>query len=262
MAPKPVLAHDRQSTRGRGRGRCGAGPAAGGRGLLGDRGAAGPVSGPFSLGPTSLRGKSTVAPSHATFTGGVSAHHSGTSRFGRGSSSAATSYADGRYEEDGDVLDLEKVIDLERLELGDEYCPVHIAAPDTDKMSGVRATVTAADIIKIPGQIILLQMPTSLPALQTTSEAMDEDHAVKTDDISEGTEGEYGKLCVHESGRLSLLVNGIRYWIELGCNPADVSHVGGSQTFVAIDPEYEQSFELGQVHNTLVGSLDFDSCML
>lgn len=161
------------------------------------------------------------------------------------------------------MLDLEKVIDLERLELGDEHCPVHIAATPLDKMLREdTTTVKPVDIMQIPGQIFLIQMPT-LPALQTAAggEGDEAPQEPKSDDIPEGTEGEYGTLCEHESGRLSLLINGIRYFLELGSNPADLPHVDGSQTVVAIDPEYEQSFELGQVHNTFVGSLDFDSCM-
>lgn len=155
---------------------------------------------------------------------------------------------------------------MESLELGEDHCPVHIAAPSPSN-DLVKSPETLSDIIADNQQILLIQMPSELPKLENTRMSIGEGETAEEAPQPSAhwpaeSEGEYGSLAIHASGRVSLTINGIRYFLESG-NSAVVEqgHVAGCQSVVAIDPEYEQSFELGQIKNALIASLDISSIL-
>lgn len=261
---------ERPAGRGRGRGRGGAA-----RGLLSDRGQAnsGPsiVSGPFSLGPSASKTRSSVAPVNVGFAGGISRggpSGTGSGRGGAGSirgpgsgRAAATAQSSSTFADDDEVVQLEKMISNVSMELGQDFCPVHIyAAPKTEPVAETE-TPNAGEIIQNPGQLFLIQMPSRLPVLEEKAMEVEgeEGKRIVADGWQEGTEGEYGKLCIHASGRVSMLINGMRYFLDPNVSASCSSTAAGSQSVVAIDPEYEQSFELGQVNNTFIANLDLAS---
>lgn len=256
----------------RGRGR-------GGRGLLGDRrkdacDASKFVSGPFSLGPSASKSSRSSAGPHVGFApptrsssriaggGGGGGGRGRANAQGNAASSAGNNYGD----DDGNMCDLEKIINIERLQLGEEHCPVHIQPNHADSV--MDTDVKPADVLEDPEGLFLFQLPKTLPALQNMNESASEEtegnennQQNKKDSWPESVEGQYGKLFVHASGKLTMEINGIRYDLDCGLNPADSPHVSGSQAIVAIDPEYEQSFELGPIKNTFIASLDLSSCL-
>jgi hypothetical protein len=128
----------------------------------------------------------------------------------------------------------------------------------------VKSSETLSDIITDNQQLLLLQMPLTLPQLEVTrmNDNTEDEAPQPTDQWPADAEGEYGKLAIHASGRVSLMINGIRYFLESG-NSAVVEpgHVSGCQSVVAIDPEFEQSFELGQIKHSLIASLDISSIL-
>jgi len=169
------------------------------------------------------------------------------------------------FEDETEVMDLDKIISLESIDLGEDFCPVNIACPDANKIIVGESTARAVDILQNPGQLFLIQLPTFIPEIEKAEPEAEANLealvAESKEALPEGTEGEYGTLCVHESGKLSLIVNGVRFFLESGSNLADLPHVSGSQSIVAIDPEYEQSFELGSVSHTFVATLDYEGCL-
>lgn len=128
----------------------------------------------------------------------------------------------------------------------------------------VKSSEALSDKIADNQQLLLLQMPLTLPQLGDTrlSDNPEDEAPQSTDQWPADVEGEYGKLAIHASGKVSLTINGIRYFLESGCSAVvEPGHVSGCQSVVAIDPEYEQSFELGQIKNCLIASLDISSIL-
>lgn len=213
------------------------------------------------MGPTGLKGgrqsSATVGFAPPAAFGNGSGPGFGAIRAGRQRVNPVAA-VDGQFEDETRTIDLEKMIQLERLALGDDYAPVNISCgPPGDAL---QEPVAPIDVLEASGQIFVFQLPLRIPEPARPAPAQ-EGAQPASDEWPEGVEGEFGKLLVHESGRLSLEVNGIRFFLELGNNPSDISHVSGSQSIVAIDHDYEQSFELGQVSNTFVASLDLAQCL-
>lgn len=135
----------------------------------------------------------------------------------------------------------------------------------------------------IPGKLMLFQLPACLPPLQCEDDALAESskvapmssllgeekervldletfksnqEALEAQQLARSqsqwplnAEGHYGKLRVHASGRLSLLINGQAYTALPSTTCPDVM---GTQRAVAIDTEYGQSFDLGTIQQSLL----------
>jgi hypothetical protein len=257
------------TTRGRGRGRGRALSVGNGRGLL-----EAPVSGPFAHGPalsnTNSRG----------LIGGIS-------MMGRNNKRDSISFVSNRM--DSGILregEKEKEKEKEKEEAFsslEEYLskrtigkhlPITLAnnVPEGD-------TVITDDVyVKgdlCEGKLLLFQLPSCLPTppddnLQPAitpiapsllgvgeqERAMDietfnslQSPNIPTPSSTWNSEGLYGKLRVHRSGRMSLLVNGQ----VMEAAPSTVqSGLMGIRRAVAIDADYEQSFDVGTVAETVV----------
>lgn len=158
-------------------------------------------------------------------------------------------------------MDLERMMQLEWLNLGQDHTPVYLGAESETKAKKIEdqqpAAFTVSDLLEsLHSSVGLFQLPPRLPrvkAMEPPKETED-GQPIEPAQCPEGSEGLYGKLLVHASGKVSLEIDGIRFALEAGEDPADMPHVSASQSVVAIDPEYEQSFELGQINHTFVAS--------
>lgn len=179
----------------------------------------------------------------------------------RGGASSAVSQMSGPVEE-GSLFDLDRLIDMESLDLGEDYCPVYISA-DCDKKKAMEGESTArlSDLLETDDGVFLLQLPSALPAIEAQEKEQVELQENEETKPEIPVEGEIGRLLFHQSGKVTLEINGIRYTLETAEGLSDLPHITGAQSIVAIDPEYEQSFELADVRHTLLGSLDFSSAL-
>ncbi len=158
------------------------------------------------------------------------------------------------------AVGLVELIKHEAENMGEENCPVYIAADSAGFATNMDIDIKPVDILNSSEHFILFQLPVILPEINSKVDIdVEAETEKKTEEWPESIEGEYGSLCIHESGRLSLLVNDVRYFLDLGNNPFDTNRFIGAQSIVAIDPEYEQSFELGQIQNSFIGSIDLES---
>lgn len=105
------------------------------------------------------------------------------------------------------------------------------------------------------GKMFLFQMPPVLPTLLNTS-----NDTISTNESSEkwpsNAQGRYGKLRRYKSGRITMtLENGVEFLV----NPSIENFSEAQNTSVlAIDPEFAQSFNLGQVEGKFVCVPEFD----
>jgi hypothetical protein len=157
-------------------------------------------------------------------------------------------------------MELERMMQLEALSLGQDHTPVYLGTEAEDKIKHHKNTETlpfaVSDLLEsLHGSIGLFQLPPRLPKIKDSADAeKNQEQEQPCPQYPDGVEGLYGKLLVHASGKVSLEVDGIRFALEAGEDPTDAPHVTSCQSVVAIDPEYEQSFELGQIHHTFVAS--------
>lgn len=193
------------------------------------------------------------APSTNTGGGG------GTGR-ARGSRAVTPSPSGLGLADDDNLMELERMMQLEALSLGQDHTPVYLGTEADDKAKKQNNSdslpFAVSDLLEsLHGSVGLFQLPPRLPKIKSAA-AMDKDQESEQPAplYPDGVEGLYGKLLVHASGKVSLEVDGIYFTLEAGEDPTDAPHVTSCQSVVAIDPEYEQSFELGQIHRTFVAS--------
>ena len=190
-------------------------------------------------------------------TGGAGAGRARASRTAGPSSQEAVSHVD-----DDNLMDLERMMQLETLSLGHDHTPVYLGTEPEDKTkskgSEEALPFVVSDLLEsLHDSVGLFQLPPRLPkpkSAATTTTEQEEQAPQEQQPFPEGAEGLYGKLLVHASGKVSLEIDGIRFALEAGEDPADLPHVTACQSVLAIDPEYEQSFELGQINHTFVAS--------
>ncbi|PJF18341.1 hypothetical protein PSACC_01833 [Paramicrosporidium saccamoebae] len=255
--PKPV------AVRGRGRGRGAARPHPPRSGLLTPVA----VSGPFAHGPAAAANKSRTS----SFT---------TNTLKSKPTTMVDSNPSLDYEEDSN---LEQVL-AQRIESA--HLPVSLLSLSAEdvivKTEGGRNIIM--DDVYLDGsalldgerKLFLVQLPSCIPVMRDESNTTvqpdtlpsalltGEEHAMDIDAFRslesntkpEATsawpttaEGLYGKIQRHASGRLSLLVNGQQFTAVPSTTRPELT---GIRRAVAIDTEYEQSFDLGQLSDHLV----------
>ena len=112
------------------------------------------------------------------------------------------------------------------------------------------------------GKLFLFQMPPVLPTLLNTATATDNANNEQTsandsaEKWSSSAQGRYGKLRRYKSGRITMILeNGVEFLL----NPSiDNSSDAQNTSVLAIDPEFAQSFNLGQVEGKFVCVPEFD----
>lgn len=155
------------------------------------------------------------------------------------------------------------MMQLETLSLGHDHTPVYLGTEpeDKDKAKAQRIedsqSFSVSDLLEaLHGSVGLFQLPPRLPKIKSESApAVDQEgQPPQEQQIPDNAEGLYGKLLVHASGKVSIEIDGVRFALEAGQDPTDLPHVTACQSLLAIDPEYEQSFELAQINHTFVAS--------
>lgn len=90
-----------------------------------------------------------------------------------------------------------------------------------------------------------------IDAFRSLQQASEEARSARRRGWPLGAEGHYGRLCVHASGRVSLVVNGHRYHAV----PSTLLPAPPSPTIsrlVAVDAEHGRSFDFGSISHHLV----------
>lgn len=106
-------------------------------------------------------------------------------------------------------------------------------------------------------KMFLFQMPPVLPTLLNTANANTEASSSETaEKWPSNAQGRYGKLRRYKSGRITMVLeNGVEFLV----NPSiDNSAEAQNTSVLAIDPEFAQSFNLGQVEGKFVCVPEFD----
>ena len=221
------------------------GERAGGKGLL-----AAQASGPFAQGPAAPRTRHTIS--------------SVVSRVKK--DPGASALVGTECEESAESLENY----LTNRTIGD-HLPVSLAGNGCDRVGPESVGFARLQ----PGKLMLFQLPACMPApaddgnavttptVSSPLSAGEEERAMdieafrslQTTDLQHkpswpaNAEGYYGKLRIHASGRMTLQVDDQ----TMEATPSTVrADVMGVRRAVAIDPDYEQSFDMGPVEEALI----------
>lgn len=203
------------------------------------------VSGPLSMGPAAMARSSRSSGSSGSSSAGIFSARS----ISRLNTSASSS---GDSKPLNNSVPVEEVFADERIVEGSELLKP-VALLDTRKESDFFTHFEPEN-----GKMFLFQMPPVLPTLDNT--AHDNTTASSSCEYAEkwpsNAQGRYGKLCRYKSGRIAMILeNGVEFLV----NPSiENSSDAQNTSVIAIDSEFAQSFNLGQIEGKFVCVPEFD----
>lgn len=204
------------------------------------------VSGPLSMGPAAMARSSRSSGSSGSGGGGGIFSARSVSRLNASSSSASDSKplsdsvtVEDEFAVEGSAMANELLKPVALLDIKKESDGFTHFEPET-------------------GKLFLFQMPPVLPTLLNSNNENNEQTA--SNDSAEkwpaGAQGRYGKLRRYKSGRITIILeNGVEFLVNPSIdNAADAQNT----SVLAIDPEFAQSFNLGQIEGKFVCVPEFD----
>jgi hypothetical protein len=204
------------------------------------------VSGPLSMGPAAMARSSRSSGSSGSSSAGIFSARS----ISRLNTSASSSSGDSKPLNNS--VPVEEVFADERIVEGSELLKP-VALSDTRKESDFFTHFEPEN-----GKMFLFQMPPVLPTLDNT--AHDNTTASSSCEYAEkwplNAQGRYGKLRRYKSGRIAMILeNGVEFLV----NPSiENSSDAQNTSVIAIDSEFAQSFNLGQIEGKFVCVPEFD----
>ena len=167
------------------------------------------------------------------------------------SKSTISTEAHGQLDDDM-FIDREEILAHGRLHLFQlpACMPFPLAEPLSSNNSvAMRNTDSLLELEK--GEGCMKEQAMDIEAFKAIQEANDNSDNGKSYSWPVSAEGFYGKLRVHASGRISLLVNGATCRV-LPSSSSSFHSGSSSQRVVAIDSDYQQSFDLGSISSQFV----------